>query len=169
MWTSGSNSQPASQIKPDRKGIGPLKRDSIPTMRVPVPGPRDIDHRIVGERMLRESSSHPLHSVRPITQVDWPSTNQWGSTIPSPTPLYTPQSAQYIHVRNVLGRVVILILTRGTEPAVPAEECVWAIGLWHVHPLHVRKLPVTGRPATRTRCKPKPRRRRRPCSGRRQQ
>ena len=41
VWTSGSNSQPASQIKPDRKGIGPLKRDSIPTMRVPVPGRLD--------------------------------------------------------------------------------------------------------------------------------
>ena len=31
VWASGSNSQPASQLKPDRKGIGPLKRDSIPS------------------------------------------------------------------------------------------------------------------------------------------
>ena len=46
VWASGSNSQPASQMKPDRKGIGPCKRDSIPgdsipTMRVPVPGRLD--------------------------------------------------------------------------------------------------------------------------------
>ena len=26
VWASGSNSQSASQLKPDRKGIGPLKR-----------------------------------------------------------------------------------------------------------------------------------------------
>ena len=65
-----------------------------------------------------------------------------GINHPLPYTTLYPPIAQYIHVRNVLGRVVILNPTRGTKPAVPAEECVWAIGLWHVHPLHVRKLPV---------------------------
>ena len=35
VWASGSNSQPASQMKPDRKGIGPCKRDSIPGDSIP--------------------------------------------------------------------------------------------------------------------------------------
>ena len=65
-----------------------------------------------------------------------------GINHPLPYTTLYPPIAQYIHVRNVLGRAVILNPTRGTEPAVPAEECVWAIGLWHVHPLHVRKLPA---------------------------
>ena len=64
-----------------------------------------------------------------------------GINHPLPYTTLYPPIAQYIHVRNVLGRAVILNPTRGTKPAVPAEECVWAIGLWHVHPLHVRKLP----------------------------
>ena len=58
VWASGSNSQPASQMKPDRKGIAPAKGDSIPTTRTGHPA---LDH---GPLEQRNASKSPLGFVR---------------------------------------------------------------------------------------------------------
>ena len=51
VWASGSNSQPASQMKPDRKGIGPCKRDSIPGDSIP--------------------TTRTGHAIRYLTSIRW--------------------------------------------------------------------------------------------------